>query len=64
MDNFPKLERLGMLLLPNNHIVYIEAGLGAKLPNLKTIVLSNNKISDFSCIDALGGMYCMIRHMY
>ena len=45
-----------MLLLPNNHIVYIAPGLGAKLPNLQTIVLANNKIKDFSCIDALGGI--------
>ena len=49
------MSRLKMLLLPNNHISFIEQGLGKKLPNLRSIILTNNKISELSVIDALAG---------
>jgi U2 small nuclear ribonucleoprotein A' len=50
------MKRLSMLLVPNNHIVYIEGGLGAKLPNLATLVLTNNKLAELGSIDSLSDL--------
>ena len=55
LDNFPSMKRLKMLLVANNHISFIENGLATKTPNLHTLVLTNNKISELSVVDALSG---------
>lgn len=43
--NMPLLSRLHALLLNNNRLAKIETGLGAFLPNLTTLLLSNNKFT-------------------
>jgi U2 small nuclear ribonucleoprotein A' len=46
LENIPLLNRLRTLLLHNNKISRIEAGLGSSLPHLDTLVLTNNKLSN------------------
>ncbi len=45
IENFPTLERLKTLLLSNNKIVKIAPGIGKSLPNLRSLILTNNNIS-------------------
>lgn len=52
-ENFPRMQRLRMLLLNNNRISRIADALGDSLPNLDTLVLTNNYISSLSEIDGL-----------
>lgn len=44
VDNFPRYRRLSSLLLCNNHVSRIAADLGAQLPNLSCLILTNNKV--------------------
>jgi len=53
IDNFPLLKRLDTLLLHNNRIQYIQKDLHEKLPNLKTLALTNNNITELEHIDPL-----------
>uniref|UniRef100_A0A7S1CI18 U2A'/phosphoprotein 32 family A C-terminal domain-containing protein n=1 Tax=Bicosoecida sp. CB-2014 TaxID=1486930 RepID=A0A7S1CI18_9STRA len=55
LENLPVLRRLTTLLLANNRISRVEAGLGEQLPSLRTLVLTNNRIAALSTIDALAG---------
>ena len=48
MSNFPEMKRLLCLLLHNNKIKEIAAGLGAMLPNLEDLMLSGNKLDKVS----------------
>jgi len=52
-EGFPILNRLKTILLSNNRIIRIAPNLGEQLPNLDTLVLSNNKIQNLSDIDPL-----------
>ena len=53
LDNIPLLKELVTLLLANNHISRIGSGLGAALPKLDLLVLTNNRVVNLSEIDGL-----------
>ncbi|KAI8064405.1 leucine-rich repeat-domain-containing protein [Gongronella butleri] len=53
LDNFPRMTRLQNLLMANNRISHIAPGLEEFIPNLKSLVLTNNAIAELSEIDAL-----------
>ncbi|CAO3699699.1 unnamed protein product [Rhizopus stolonifer] len=53
LGNFPRLNRLQCLLLNNNRINKIESGLEAYIPNIHTIYLTNNLITELNDIEPL-----------
>ncbi|KAJ2946911.1 hypothetical protein O0L34_g16252 [Tuta absoluta] len=53
LDGFPLLKRLKCLLLNNNRIVRIGEGLEQYLPNLESLILTNNNISELGDLDPL-----------
>jgi len=53
-DNFPILKRLTTILLNNNKLSVLSSGLGSKIGNLDTLVLTNNKIANLGDLDPLG----------
>ncbi|KAF9195291.1 U2 small nuclear ribonucleoprotein A' [Haplosporangium sp. Z 767] len=55
LSNFPSLPRLKCLLLSNNRISKIDSNLSQYLPNLTTVVLTNNAITELSDLDGLSG---------
>ncbi|KAK3821458.1 MAG: small nuclear ribonucleoprotein U2A [Benniella sp.] len=55
LSNFPSLPRLKCLLLSNNRISKIAPNLSQHLPNLTTVVLTNNAITELSDLDGLAG---------
>lgn len=48
LDNFPVMNRLNALLLHNNSVSRISPTLGANLPKLSAIMLTNNRIANVS----------------
>lgn len=55
LDNFPLLKRLSSVALNNNKISVIGDGLGAQLPRLDTLLLTNNRFSQLSELEPLAG---------
>lgn len=55
-ENFPVLKQLRTVLLNNNQVARIEAGLGPKLPVLDTLILTNNRISSLGEVDHLSSI--------
>lgn len=53
LDNFPKMLRLNALIVHNNSVTRIGAGLAEHLPKLTTIILTNNRVTNMSEIDRL-----------
>lgn len=53
LGNFPRLNRLQHLLLNNNRISKIDTGLNSYVPNLNTIILTNNALSELGDLEAL-----------
>lgn len=53
MDNFPTFTRLNTLYLHNNRINYIAPDIATKLPNLKTLALTNNNLCELGDIEPL-----------
>jgi len=53
LENFPVLMKLKMLHLSNNRVARIAPGLGEHIPNLDTLILSNNKLENLSDLDNL-----------
>ena len=53
LDNFPQMQRLNALIVNNNNVSRIGAGLSEHLPKLTTIVLTNNKITHISEVEKL-----------
>ncbi|KAG2201666.1 hypothetical protein INT47_003892 [Mucor saturninus] len=53
LGNFPRLNRLQQLLLNNNRISKIESGLEEHVPNLHTIILTNNALSELGDLEPL-----------
>ncbi|KAK2194091.1 hypothetical protein NP493_2g03045 [Ridgeia piscesae] len=53
VDGFPLLKRLKTLFLNNNRIVRIAEHLEEALPNLETLILTNNSIHELGDLDIL-----------
>ncbi|CAH8482110.1 unnamed protein product [Schistosoma bovis] len=53
LDGFPMLKRLKSLILTNNKIARIAEDLGQHLPNLLTLILTSNYLSDLKDLDPL-----------
>jgi len=53
LENFPLLRRLRMLILNNNRICRFESKLEECLPNLDTIVLTNNNVQELADVEPL-----------
>ncbi|KAI8887446.1 L domain-like protein, partial [Backusella circina FSU 941] len=51
--NFPRLNRLQNVFLNNNRISKIESNINEFLPSLKTIILTNNAISELGDLEPL-----------
>ena len=44
LENFPRLQRLRCVLLSNNHVSLIDPAVCRAIPNLETLVLTNNRV--------------------
>mmetsp|Transcript_18629 Transcript_18629/g.27753 ORF Transcript_18629/g.27753 Transcript_18629/m.27753 type:complete len:246 (-) Transcript_18629:120-857(-) len=53
LGGFPRLTRLQTLFLANNQIQRISKHIGEQLPELRVLILSNNRIRDFHCLARL-----------
>ncbi|XP_028038262.1 U2 small nuclear ribonucleoprotein A' isoform X3 [Bombyx mandarina] len=53
LDGFPLLKRLKCILLNNNRIVRIGENLEHYIPNLESVILTNNNISELGDLDPL-----------
>lgn len=53
LENFPVLKRLQTQLLANNNIKDISVGQGTKLPNLESLIQSNNNLTTLEDIKPL-----------
>jgi U2 small nuclear ribonucleoprotein A' len=53
LGNFPRLNRLQNLFLNSNRISKIDGGIHEFLPNLKTIILTNNALSELGDLEPL-----------
>ncbi|GBN10626.1 U2 small nuclear ribonucleoprotein A' [Araneus ventricosus] len=53
LDGFPQLKRLKYILINNNRVCRIGENLQESLPNLDTIILTNNHIQELGDIDPL-----------
>ena len=56
LDGFPRLPRLGTLLLSNNRVSRVAANLHEFIPNLSTLVLTNNALRNLADLDALSSL--------
>lgn len=54
--NFPKSPRLQSLYFARNRISSIDARVTNNIPNLKTLVLTQNQISELADLDPLAGL--------
>lgn len=57
LDNFPRMKRLKTILLSNNFVNRLGSQLGDQIPELESLVLTNNKIASLSEIDHLAGLH-------
>lgn len=55
LGNFPLQPRLRTLFLAQNRIANIQANLSSSIPNLTTLVLTKNRITELAELDPLGG---------
>lgn len=53
LENFPLLKRLRSVLLSNNRVSRIAANLASFLPNLETLILTNNRLTKLEDLDPL-----------
>lgn len=53
VENFPLLKRIRTLFLSNNKINFVAPNLGESLPELETLALARNKITNLSDLDVL-----------
>ncbi|KAG4300988.1 hypothetical protein PCK1_002687 [Pneumocystis canis] len=56
LGNFPRLSRIRTLLLSRNRISSISSQLASTVPNLRTLILTSNIISELSDIKHLSGL--------
>jgi U2 small nuclear ribonucleoprotein A' len=53
LESFPLLKRLQNLYLNNNHLSSIDPAVGNSLPNLETLILTNNYIRELDQLEPL-----------
>jgi len=53
LEGFPLLNRLSTLLLSNNRITTFATGLGPKIPNLESLILTSNRVENLADLDPL-----------
>jgi U2 small nuclear ribonucleoprotein A' len=53
LENFPRLNRLRMLLLNNNYVTRFQDDLADSITNLEYLILTGNKVSQLGEIDRL-----------
>ncbi|KAL4235560.1 U2 small nuclear ribonucleoprotein A' [Mactra antiquata] len=53
LDGFPLLPRIKTLLLNNNRVVRVADGLEHGIPNLETLILTNNGLQELGDLDSL-----------
>lgn len=53
LENFPVMKRLSTILISKNQISKIEPSLAQQIPNVKVIILSQNKIEKFKDLEPL-----------
>jgi len=53
LDGFPLLRRLKSIMLNNNRILRLADGLGEVIPNLETLILTNNHLQELGDLDPL-----------
>eukprot|EP00112_Aurelia_sp_Birch-Aquarium-sp1_P026015 Seg897.7 transcript_id=Seg897.7/GoldUCD/mRNA.D3Y31 product="U2 small nuclear ribonucleoprotein A'" protein_id=Seg897.7/GoldUCD/D3Y31 len=56
IEGFPLLKRLKTLLLNNNRVMRIQENLEQSIPNLETLVLTNNNISELADVEPLASV--------
>jgi len=56
LDGFPCLTRVKSLLLNNNRIVRVGEGLEIALPNLQTLILTNNSLQELADLEPLSNL--------
>jgi len=56
LENFPLLNRVRSLAFNNNHITKIALGLSESLPNIDTLILTNNRIVNLADLDPLSDL--------
>lgn len=56
LENFPQMHRLKNLILCNNRICYVDAKLGDTIPNINTVVLTNNNLQELGDLDGLASL--------
>ncbi|RHZ86390.1 hypothetical protein Glove_51g49 [Diversispora epigaea] len=56
LGNFPLLKRVKTLLLANNRITRVDNQISEFLPNLNTLVLTNNNIAEIADLEPLAGL--------
>jgi U2 small nuclear ribonucleoprotein A' len=56
LDGFPYLQRVKCLLLNNNRIVRLGEGMEMNLPNLDTLMLTNNSLQELADLEPLTSM--------
>jgi len=62
LANFPLSPRIRTLLLARNRIAAIQPGLAKNIPNLTTLVLTDNNISELADLNSLGG-FAKLTHL-
>ncbi|PVI03613.1 U2-associated snRNP A [Periconia macrospinosa] len=55
LGNFPLQPRLRTLFLAQNRVSNIQANLSSSIPNLTTLVLTKNRLTELADLDPLGG---------
>jgi len=53
LDGFPLLNRLSTLLFNNNRVSSFANGLGSKIPNIESVILTNNRVENLADLDPL-----------
>ncbi|KAG4101463.1 U2 small nuclear ribonucleoprotein a [Neocallimastix lanati (nom. inval.)] len=56
LENFPYMKRLKGIIAINNRISRIDLNLPKTLPNLESLILTNNQIQELGDLDVLGDM--------
>ncbi|KAJ2716957.1 U2 snRNP complex subunit [Coemansia spiralis] len=62
LGNFPNLQRLQSLYVADNRIASIERDLAACLPNIHTLVLTNNDLAELADLEPLRAL-SQLRHL-